>query len=372
MSLSRHNPRPASAFEDQEQRFQAPFEILRSAIATRAFPGASVAITYRGDVVALQGFGRFTYGKDSKPVDKNTIYDLASVTKVVATTAMAMLLFERGELSLDAKVVELLPEFETEDERRKAITIRMLLAHSSGLPAYEQLFERARTREELLQLAVTTPLTHEPMSVAEYSDIGFILVGEILTKIANESLDTFCRHEIFEPLDMENTVFCPGEELRDRIPPTVKDETFRKKIVQGEVHDENAWVRGGVSGHAGLFATAYDVALFAICMLRTGMPILRSQTVARFTTREQSPAGTSRALGWDTPSQPSQSGKYFSPRSFGHLGYTGTSLWCDPTRQLSVTLLTNRVWPDCSSQAIKEIRPRFHDAVIEALEGSQG
>jgi CubicO group peptidase (beta-lactamase class C family) len=358
------------AFEDQDQRFAAAFEILNNAIAARSFPGASVAVTYRGEIVALKGFGKFTYGKDSRKVGTETIYDLASVTKVVATTAMAMVLFERGELNLEAKVVDLLPDLETGDERRKEITLRMLLAHSSGLPGYEKLFERAKTRDALIHAAATAPLARDPMSEAEYSDIGFLLLGEILAKLASEPLDSFCRHEIFDPLGMEHTGYLPDESWRDRIPPTVRDESFRKKIVQGEVHDENAWVMDGVSGHAGGFASAYDVSLFALCMLRMGSPILRARTVTRFTQRESAPAGTSRALGWDTPSNPSQSGKYFGPRSFGHLGYTGTSLWCDPGRQLSITLLTNRVWPDCSSQAIKEVRPRFHNAVIEALEGS--
>lgn len=371
MTINRHNPRPAEAYEDQEKRFSAAFGILNDAIAERAFPGASVAITYRGDIVALKGFGRFTYGKDSPKVNPTAIYDLASLTKVLAATGMAMLLHDRGELDLQAKVVDLLPEFDTGDERRKAITLRMLLAHSSGLPAYERLFERATTREDLVRLAITLPLANNPMTHAEYSDLGFILLGEILAKLAAEPIEEYCYHEIFEPLDMKDTGYRPGEDLRERIPPTVKDETFRRKIIQGEVHDENAWVMGGISGHAGLFGTASDVARFALCMLRLGSPILRSQTVSLFTHREETPAGTSRALGWDTPSKPSQSGQYLSARSFGHLGYTGTSLWCDPGRQLSITLLTNRVWPDCSSQAIKEIRPRFHDAILEALEGSQ-
>jgi CubicO group peptidase (beta-lactamase class C family) len=372
LTTNRHNPQPADAYEDQERRFPVAFGIINEAIAARGFPGASIAVTYRGDIVALKGFGRFTFGKDSARVDSTTIYDLASLTKVLATTAMAMLLHVRGELDLQAKVVDLLPEFDTGDERRKAITLRMLLAHSSGLPAYERLFERAKTREDLLRLAVTLPLASDPMTHAEYSDLGFILLGEILAKLAAEPLDEFCYHEIFEPLDMKDTGYCPGNDVRDRIPPTVKDETFRKKIVHGEVHDENAWVMGGISGHAGLFGTARDVARFALCMLRLGSPILQSQTVTLFTRREEAPPGTTRALGWDTPSKPSQSGQYLSSRSFGHLGYTGTSLWCDPGRQLSITLLTNRVWPDCSSQAIKEVRPRFHDAIIEALEGSQG
>jgi len=144
--------------------------------------------------------------------------------------------------------------------------------------------------------------------------------------------------------------------------------TFRNRIIQGEIQDENASALGGVAGHAGVFSNAEDMAIFAQVMLNGGAPILRPETLALFTRREDSPAGTSRALGWDTPSSPSQSGKYFSSRSFGHLGYTGTSLWIDPERQLSVALLTNRTWPDCKNQAIKEVRPRFHDAVVEALE----
>jgi CubicO group peptidase (beta-lactamase class C family) len=155
--------------------------------------------------------------------------------------------------------------------------------------------------------------------------------------------------------------------MRRESPPTEDDKTLRKRVIQGEVQDENAWVMGGVSGHAGLFANAEDVARFAQCMLAGGVPVFEPETVERFTRRETSPAGTSRALGWDTPSKPSQSGQYFSPRSFGHLGYTGTSLWIDPERELAVVLLTNRTWPDRQSQAIKQIRPRFHDAVVEAV-----
>src|SRR5258707_3392580 len=146
------------------------------------------------------------------------------------------------------------------------------------------------------------------------------------------------------------------------------DQGFRRRIVRGQVNDENAWVMGGVAGHAGCFSTAYDVSDFAQCMLRGGSPLVQPQTIEIFTRREDFPLGTSRALGWDTPSQPSQSGKYFSSRSYGHLGYTGTSLWIDPDRQLSVTLLTNRTWPDRGSQSIKQVRPAFHDAIVEAID----
>ncbi len=287
-----------------------------------------------------------------------------------------MLLYERGLLDLEAPIAAIVPEFiaaspETkQDSRRRDVTLHMLLAHSSGLPAYEKLFLKARTRDELLHAAFTTPLTADPGSRAEYSDIGFIVLGAALERLSGESLDRFCPREIFGPLGMSSTAFNPPPEMRAHIPPTVNDRTFRHRIIQGEVHDENASVLGGVAGHAGVFSTAEDVARFAHAMLNGGHPILRRETVSLFTRREGAPQGTSRALGWDTPSHPSQSGKYFSVGSFGHLGYTGTSLWVDPERQLSVTLLTNRTWPDCSSQAIKTVRPKFHDGVIETLEKS--
>jgi len=299
-------------------------------------------------------------------VTEDTIFDLASVSKVVATTIMAMILYDRGELDLEMPVRNLIPEFAAEDPRGDEVTIRMLLAHSSGLPVYEKLFERAHTREELLRTVYRTPLVAKPGSTAAYSDIGFIILGEALARIADETLDRFCQSHIFGPLGMVRTSFCPPPQLRDSIPPTANDVWFRHRIIQGEVHDENASVLGGVGGHAGVFSCAADVAILAQCMLSGNL--VRPETGSLFTRREVNPAGTSRALGWDTPSQPSQSGKYFSPFAFGHLGYTGTSLWIDPQRQLSVTLLTNRTWPDNRNQAIQQVRPAFHDAIMEALE----
>jgi CubicO group peptidase (beta-lactamase class C family) len=307
-------------------------------------------------------------------VSRATLFDLASVSKVMATTTMAMILYDRGLLELGAPVAAIIPEFvgaspeAKQDSRRRDVTLRMLLAHSSGLPAYEKLFLKARTRDDLLHAAFTTPLTADPGSRAEYSDIGFIVLGAALERLSGKSLDRFCQRDVFGPLGMSSTAFNPPPEMRALIPPTVDDRAFRHRIIQGEVHDENASVLGGVAGHAGVFDNAEDVARFAHAMLNGGHPILRRETVSLFTRREGSPERTSRALGWDTPSPPSQSGKYFSAASFGHLGYTGTSLWIDPERHLSVTLLTNRTWPDCSSQAIKTVRPKFHDAVIEALE----
>ncbi len=218
-----------------------------------------------------------------------------------------------------------------------------------------------------MQAAFTTQLAAAPGERAKYSDIGFIILGVVLERLADESLDLFCQREIFGPLGMTHTTFNPASGLKDSIPPTADDRSFRHRIIQGEVQDENASILGGIAPHAGLFSTAEDLAIFAHAMLNGGYPLLRSSTVELFSRRESAPEGTSRALGWDTPSAPSQSGKHFSPRSFGHLGYTGTSLWIDPERQLSITLLTNRTWPDCQNQAIKKVRPAFHDAVIEAL-----
>ncbi|MGE5204104.1 MAG: serine hydrolase domain-containing protein [Chlamydiota bacterium] len=358
---------PQADYGGQDERFARAFGILQEAISEHVFPGCAISVLHRGRLVALKGLGHFTYEPSSPVVEAETIFDLASVSKIVATTPMAMLLYERGQLDLEAPVTSLLPEFAGDDPRRDEVTVQMLLAHSSGLPAYERLFERAQTREELIRGALSMPLAADPGTRAEYSDIGFIILGELLVRLADEPLDRFCQREIFGPLGMARTCFCPPAAWRPQIPPTVDDRAFRHRVVQGEVHDENASVMGGVAGHAGVFAPAADMALFAHAMLNGGRPILRPETLALFTHRQSQPPGSSRALGWDTPSQPSQSGRHLSQTAFGHLGYTGTSLWIDPELQLAVTLLTNRTWPDHSSQAIKQIRPKFQDAVMEAL-----
>ena len=361
-------------FERQEKQFARAFFIIREAISQRAFPGAALAVTHRGALVASQGSGRFTYDDDSPEVRADTIFDLASVTKVLATTTVAMILHERGKLSLEEPLAATLPEFVTlapshQQASRQAVTIRMLLAHSSGLPVYEKLYDLANTHRDLARAALTARLISAPGTRAEYSDIGFILLGEVLAAKAGMPLDAFARTEIFAPLGMTRSCFNPPAEWKREIPPTEDDRKFRTRIIQGEVNDENAYVMGGVAGHAGVFAPAVDVARFAQCMLRGGAPILQPETVRLFTRRQSSPAGTTRALGWDTPSRPdSSSGRFFSPDSFGHLGFSGTSLWIDPERQLSVTLLTNRTWPDRASQLIREVRPRVHDAIVAALQ----
>jgi CubicO group peptidase (beta-lactamase class C family) len=376
--LSHAKPSPEILKVDlaqQDGRFVRAFAILRDAIEQHAFPGAALAVAYHGALVASKGFGRFTYDNGSPEVHAETVFDVASLTKVMATTPMAMLLYEQGKLSLDQSLATTLPEFVTLAPRhqldwRAAVTIRMLLAHTSGLPAYEKLFRYATVYGDLVHAALTTPLKAAPGTHAEYSDIGFILLGVMLQAKASAWLADIASKQIFVPLGMARTGFSPQPELKDSIPPTEDDRTFRHRVIQGEVNDENAFVMNGVAGHAGIFSSAPDVARFAECMLRGGSPILRPETVKLFTRVETLPKGTTRALGWDTPSRPeSSSGQYFSSKSFGHLGFTGTSLWIDPARKLSVTLLTNRTWPDRSSQQIREVRPRVHDAIVEALEG---
>ena len=201
---------------------------------------------------------------------------------------MAMILYERGLLDLEAPVTAIVPEFMdalADDERRRDLSVRMLLAHNSGLPAYEKLFLHSKTREALLRAAFTTPLTAAPGTRAEYSDIGFIILGVALERLADESLDAFCQREVFGPLGMTHTTFNPTRALKDSIPPTADDRSFRHRIIQGEVQDENASILGGIAGHAGLFSTAEDLAMFSHAMLNGGRPILRSSTVELFSRR---------------------------------------------------------------------------------------
>lgn len=350
-------------FAAQETRFAGAFELLADGIRQQGMPGAALAVAHEHRLVAWKGFGRFTYAEDAPYVQRETVFDLASVTKAVATTSMAMLLYERGALKTGMKVREFFREFQ--DGGKRDVTIGMVLSHCSGLPAYEKLFLRCRTKQELIGAAAAAPLAYLPGERAVYSDLGFILLGEILERISGTTLNKFCDRNVFVPLGMSFSMFLPTH--RSLIPPTEDDRDFRHRVIQGEVNDENASVLGGVAGHAGLFANAYDLALFAECMLRQGAPVFQSETVRLFTTRRSSPSGTSFAVGWDTPSPPSQSGALLSSQTFGHLGFTGTSLWIDPEKQLSITLLTNRTWPDRQSQAIKQLRPAVHDAIVRAL-----
>lgn len=352
---------------------QAEF-VLEDAIAARAFPGAAWAVLLQNAIVAQGASGRFTDAPSAPAVQPGTVYDLASLSKVLGTTAMAMRLLEAGEIQLEMPVCQLLPAFaagEASGGPRHTITIAMLLAHTSGLPAHRRLYQQCSGRQQVLDACLRLPLEASPGTRAVYSDIGFILLGALLEEAASQPLDTFCRQQIFEPLAMHRTVYRPSASLRPLIPPTTAGDSLSSGIVQGVVNDENCRAMGGVAGHAGIFASAEDCLQFAACILHDGAPLFRPETVRHFTTRVASPPGASRALGWDTPSRPSASGSFFSAHSVGHLGYTGTSLWLDLSRRLAVVLLTNRTWPGSQSSLefdrIRQVRPAFHDAVIREL-----
>ena len=355
----------------QQERFRTAFQVMEKAVATRAFPGAVLAVGCRSELVALKAFGKFDYSRESTAVATDTIYDLASVSKVVGTTSAAALLYQQGKLRLEAPLVRYLPEFGGVAGHDR-ITVRQLLTHTSGLPAYERLFRDARDKQALLKRIYAMPLTVRPGEKFVYSDFGMILLGEIIERVAGQPLDQFLRRRVFEPLGMKDTLYQPPKCLRVHIAPTEQDDGFRKRLIRGEVHDEHAWVMNGVAGHAGLFSTARDLAVFAQMMLNggayDGRRILQRRTVEKFTARPPARAGSTRALGWDTPSlKGSSAGAHFSPRSFGHTGFTGTSLWVDPEKQLFVILLSNRVHPTRENTQIRKVRPALHNAVVEAL-----
>jgi CubicO group peptidase (beta-lactamase class C family) len=364
---------------DSHERFAAAYRVLETAIAERAFPGCAFGVLAGGEVVLQDALGRFTYDEDAQQVTPKTIYDVASVTKAVATTGAAMLLYQRGALDLEMPVAELLPGFvvgRPPGTWTRHVRLRHLLAHTSGLPGYVEFFRNAATPAELFRACLDLSFEAPPGQRAEYSDPGFILLGKALEVLMHDWLSVWVRREIFHPLEMSATGYAPMRCLAPGFPPTEKDTTFRHRVIQGEVQDENAWVLNGVAGHAGVFSNAPDLLRFAneiLCAVRpasgeeTARPCLfEAATVERFAER-QDPEGSSRALGWDTPSEKSSAGRHFSPRAIGHLGYSGCSLWIDLAADVAVVLLTNRTWPDRQNQAIREVRPAFHDAVREAL-----
>jgi CubicO group peptidase (beta-lactamase class C family) len=363
---------PAPPASEQQLRFPEAYAILREAIATRAFPGCAFGLLAEDRVLLLDSLGHLTYDAEnaSTPsVTPETLYDIASLTKVVCTTSAAMLLYQRGVLDLETPLGELLPGFvvgRDSTEHARKVTIRHLLAHTSGLPGYVPLFHTANTPYALLRACLQLPIEAEPGTRAEYSDPGFILLGKALEALLGETLPTFVHREVFVPLGMEFTGFCPPSSIRPLIPPTEEDELFRQRRIQGEVQDEHAYLLKGAAGHAGLFSNVSDLLRFSRTILDPASPLFQPQTIEYFAQR-QPPTGSSRALGWDTPSAESSSGKHFSARSIGHLGYSGCSLWIDRDARLAIVLLTNRTWPHRESQQIRTIRPALHDAIRKAL-----
>jgi CubicO group peptidase (beta-lactamase class C family) len=367
----------------EEKKLQPAFDVVEKAIAEKAFPGATLAVGYRGKV-AVRAFGKLSYDAKAAATIPNTMYDIASLTKVVATTTLVAKLAEGDfavQLDLDAKIERYLPEWASgpNAEWRHRVTVRHLLTHTSGLPAFKEYWrttnsrvtaERSTGKQDTLARIFAEPLEYEPGTKEIYSDLGIILMAEIVEQLTGRALDDLAKSTIFLPLGMKDTMYRPPKRLWPQIAPTEIDNQLRHRLVQGEVHDENAFVIGGVSGHAGIFSTAPDLAAFCQMLLNGGVyahqRILRHATIAQFRTPQQLSGGT-RTLGWAVPTEGGSSGHYFSAHSFGHTGFTGTSIWIDPDRQLFVVLLTNRVEPTRENSKIQQVRPALHDAVMQAL-----
>jgi CubicO group peptidase (beta-lactamase class C family) len=340
--------------------------VIRAAITDRATPGATIAVIRRGKVVMLKGYGRTDWAPGAPATNDSTMYDLASLTKVVSATTAAMILEEEGKLDLDRTVASYLPEFDVPDKRM--ITVRMLLTHTSGIRSNHPLWKEAKGREQYFAGMIKFPLENQPGTTALYTDWNMVLLQFIVERVTGQMLDQFLDSRVFGPLGMRDTRYNPAESVKARVAPT-EIEDFRGGHVWGVVHDETAWVLGGVSGNAGLFSSARDLAVFGQMLLNggsyNGVRVLKPATVARWTARQRPDA--SRALGWDTPSPNSSAGRHFSARSFGHTGFTGTSIWADPERELLLVLLTNRVNPTRDNQKVGPLRRAVADLVQQSI-----
>jgi len=342
--------------------------VVERGISAGGYPGASVVVGRRGASVWQKGFGKLSWEKGSSAVTaERTIYDLASLTKVVGTTTALMVLYDEGKIHLDDPVSQYIPAFSGGAKDR--VTLRMLLEHRSGLPAGRDLWRSAHSPAEARDQVISTPLGCEPGRCYEYSDLGADMLGFVVEAASGQHLDEFLEERVFGPLGMTDTHFHPADSLRSRIAPT-EVAPPRGYPLQGEVHDENAYALGGVAGHAGLFSTAADLAVFAQMMLDGGeyggVRIIADSTIAEFTKRA---AGT-RALGWDTCGGSGSCGQYLGADAYGHTGFTGTSLWIDPEREMFVVLLTNRVHEARAkrpAKVIADVRADLADAAALAV-----
>ena len=354
--------------EDSLYDFSEVDSLVSEAISRKVFPGAQLLVAKNGKVILNKCYGKFTYAKNSPEVTPNTLYDLASLTKVVATTTAAMILYERGLLSLSDKVVKYLPEFD--NNGKDEITIEQLLLHTSGLRAGRRFYKKYSTERETINAIMNENLIHEPGEKFVYSDLGMIVLQKVIERITGVPLDKFVYDEVFSKLNLSHIMYNPPDSLKSLCAPTEKDNYWRHKIVQGSVHDETAALLGGVSGNAGLFSNARDLGVFVQMLLDGGIykgkRILRKETIELFTERK----ANDRAYGWDTKSAKgyTSAGKLFSLDSFGHTGFTGTSIWVDKSRNLFVIFLTNRVYPTRKNREHIKFRPLLHDAIIKATE----
>ena len=343
--------------------------VINKAVEDKSFPGAVVLVWKDGKTIYEKAFGNYTYDSSSPKIKTNTLFDLASLTKVVATTTAAMICYDRDLFSLDDKVTKYIPEFGVNGKDN--ITIKNLLIHNSGLPAWKKFYGRDLKYDDVINEIYSSELEYKTGEKTVYSDLGIITLGKIIEKVTGKSLDVFCTDEIFIPLKMESTFYNPDDSLKKLCAPTEADNYWRMKTLQGEVHDETSAMLNGVAGHAGLFSTADDLAKLMSVLLNKGkinQKIFIQQSTIELFTKRVSKEST-RAIGWDTKSDSgSSAGKYFSKNSFGHTGYTGTSIWADPDRNLFVVLLTNRVYPTRENTKIQKVRPQLHNAVIKSIE----
>jgi CubicO group peptidase (beta-lactamase class C family) len=361
-ALQRAAPREVG----MDDALPARLDVMASAaIADRAASGIAIAVGRWGRLVHLRGYGAIDWAPGSPAVTDSTLFDLASITKVVATTTAAAMLEERGALDLDQRIAWYLPGIA--DTAKQRITVRQVLTHRAGFEAFAPLYREFRGREQYLRQIDARPLRYPTGTRTIYSDWDLVLAGLLVERLTGQPLDAWTAEHVFAPLGMRDTRFRPDASLRPRVAATEVDSA--RGHIWGEVHDPNAWAMGGVAGHAGLFGSARDLAVFAQMLLNGGeyggVRILRPETVARWTTPGY--ARSSRALGWDTPSRNSSAGRFFGPRSFGHTGYTGTSIWVDPERGLFVVLLTNRVNPTAANQKHVALRRAVADAVQSAI-----
>jgi len=356
--------------------------IVSSGISQGAYPGAQLIIGDDEGILFERYYGNYTYDEFSGPVTEESIYDLASVTKVIATTSAIMKLYDAGLIDLNASVSLYLPDFTSNGKDN--ITVLNLLLHNSGLEAFVPFYTLYNDPSEVLQHINGMSLSYPTGSKTVYSDLNAILLGKIVEKISGQSLDEYCSVNIFIPLGMRSTCFRPEGSLLELSVPTEFDQYWRMKQLKGEVHDEAAYLMGGVSGNAGLFSNAKDIYRFMKAMLNEGRyynfesgkeeQLFQQATVELFANKFIGlPYNNSRALGWET--KPLKESKYriacgemISENCFGHTGYTGTSIWCDKDRKVIVIFLTNRVYPDRSNNMIREIRPDLHNAVISAID----
>ncbi|NOZ08844.1 MAG: serine hydrolase [FCB group bacterium] len=348
-------------------------QVLNKAIEDHIFPGAQIFIAQNGNIIADEGIGNLTYEPDSPHVDKTTIYDVASLTKVLATTPVFMKMAAKRQLALDQEVRQFFPEFT--GGGREVVTLRHLLTHSSGLPAYYQYFldDRFHSKTDILTDILARDLEFTPGTDFSYSDLGIILLGAVIEKVSRRGLDELAAKWVFNPLGMNRTMYAPPKKWFPSIAPTENDTIFRHRLIRGEVHDENAWLMGGVAPHAGVFSTAEDIGKYAQMLVNGGTFLgtryFSSRQIRQYTRRQELPPGSDRAIGWDTPSLngKSSAGDLFSKSSFGHLGFTGTSLWVDPERKIIVVLLTNRVYPTRERGGIWSVRRAFYTEVMQTL-----